>query len=570
MGFSNRSIRHRIAAVAFAIVGLFVTAPGSVVAQQQLQQQGGDAGLDVTEPVVVVTLGSVNKLMQDVNYLTSVLGQAQAGGIFTMMVGTYTQGVDTTQPIGLVVPLVNGAPQPIALLPTADVKTVLKRLEAQTGPADELDDGTLVIAVGASTVFIRQTGNWAVLASNRDLLDLAPADPMKVFEGMGNSYDIAMRLKMQQVPEQTRRMLTAQIRQGFEQAMAQQGGEDAAAARKMAEGTMGQLEQVINETDELRFGINIDQSAKQVVVDTSFTAVPGSKLAAIYGGQQAIPSQFSSVIREDAAAFYHAATSISPEAIEQTRTSLTNSLSAVRNALANEDNLTPAQRSEISEVIDRISDLAIESISEGRADVGALLLADQNDFKFVFGAFVSDGNEAAQIVKDLAAKVADQPDAPRFKFDQGTYKGVNMHVVEADVPEEEDEARRVFGETLRVHIGTGAKSVYAAVGNDSEALMKELIDSSAKDSGASRPVGQLRFTLKPILEFAQSVETNDTLSAMIDALSRSPDPGEMKVVQDSISNGQESKITIGEGLLQAIGAAARQAQQERLQQNAQF
>ena len=69
----------------------------------------------------------------------------------------------------------------------------------------------------------------------------------------------------------------------------------------------------------------------------------------------------------------------------------------------------------------------------------------------------------------------------------------------------------------------------------------------------------------PILQFAQSIESNDSLAAMIDALSRSADPGELMVVQDSISNGQESRITLSEGLLQAIGAAAQQAQQARMQ-----
>ena len=570
MGLSNQPIRYRIATIALAVVALFATVPSSSLAQDNLQLQDNAAAMDVTDPVVVVTLGSVNKLMQDVQYLTSVIGQAQAGGMFAMMATTFTQGVDTTQPIGVLVPLVNGAPQPIALVPTADVKTVLKRLEAQTGPADELDDGTLVIAVGASPVFIRQTGNWAVLAPDRDLLDHAPGNPASLFEGMGNDYDLALRLKMQQVPAETRTMLTAQIRQGFSAAMSAQGDGDTEAARKMAENSMEQLEQLINDTDELKFGINIDQSAKQLVVDASFTAVPGTKLASIYGSQQAIPSQFSSVIRKDAAAFYHAATSISPEAVEQTRTSVTNSLNAIRNALANEGNLTPAQQNDIAEVIDEIADLAIASISDGRADVGALLLADENDFRFVFGSFVSDGNKAAQIVKDLATKVEGQPNAPRFKFDQGSYKDVNMHVVEADVPESEDEARRVLGETLRVHVGTGPKSVYVAVGNNSQDLLKKLIDAGGTDNGANRPVGQLRFTLMPILEYAQSIEPNDTLSAMIDALSRSPDAGELVVVQDSIVNGQQSKITVGEGLLQAIGAAARQAQQAQARLQQQF
>ena len=71
-----------------------------------------------SEPVVVVTVGSINKLMQDVNYVSGLVGQPQAGGIFALMAGTFTQGVDTTQPIAITVPLVNGMPQPLALIPT--------------------------------------------------------------------------------------------------------------------------------------------------------------------------------------------------------------------------------------------------------------------------------------------------------------------------------------------------------------------------------------------------------------------------------------------------------------------
>jgi hypothetical protein len=550
-----KTVRHRVAAMALSLAGLVPAVAPPAIAQDQA---------NATDPVVVMTLGSVNKLMQDVNYMSSIMGQPQAGGMFAMMAGTFTQGIDATQPIGVLVPLVNGAPQPIALVPTGDVKTVLKRLEAQTGPADELDDGTLVVLLGASAVYIRQSGNWAVLAPSKELLGLAPADPTSLFEGMGNNYDIAMRLKMQQVPAELRGMITGQIRQGFEQAMAQQPGGDVETARKMAESSMDQLESLINETDQLTFGINIDQSGKRLVIDTSFTAVPGSDMAAVYGSQKPVPSQFSSVIRDDAAAYYHAATSISPEAVKQARASITSSMAAVRNALAS-NNLTPAQQAEITEMIDRVVELALTSMSEGRADMGAVVLAGQDEFRFALGCFVADGNEAAKIVKDLAAKVENEPNAPRFKFDQSTYKGVTMHVVESDVPAGSEEARRMFGEVLQVHVGTGEKAVYLAVGNESEALMKELIDSAGSDSSANRPVGQLRFKLLPVLQFAQSIEANDTLAAMIEALTRSADAGEVAVVQESVANGQKTQIAVGEGLMKAIGAAGRQAQQRQLQ-----
>ena len=109
-------------------------APSVSIAQDRLQPGGGTPApaiaANATEPVLVVTLGSINKLMQDVNYLSSVVGQPKAGGMFTMLAGTFTQGIDMTMPIGILVPLVDGAPQPIAVIPTVDVKSILKRLEA--------------------------------------------------------------------------------------------------------------------------------------------------------------------------------------------------------------------------------------------------------------------------------------------------------------------------------------------------------------------------------------------------------------------------------------------------------
>lgn len=548
-----KTMRHRVAAFAMAALTLATTAAPQAVAQTEV---------NATEPVVVMTLGSVNKLTQDVNYMAAMMGQPMAGGIFTGMAAQFTRGIDTTQPMGVMVPLVDGMPQPIAVIPTADVKAVLKALEPQIGPADELDDGTMVILLGASAVYIQQSGNWAVLAPSQDLLGLAPADPTALFEGMGNKYDMAVRLKMQQVPAELRGMITGQIRQGFEQAMAQQPGNDADSAREMAENTISQLEQVLNETDELTFGINIDQSGKQMVIDTAFTAVPGSDMATMYGSQQAVPSQFSSVIREDAAAYYHAASSISPEVVEQTKASIDGSMAAVRNALKTNGNLNAAQQAEINAMIDRIVELGMDSMSEGRADIGVLLLADETQFRLALGCFVSDGNEAAKIVQDLAAKIENEPNAPRFKFNQSTYKEVTMHVVEADVPESAGEAREMFGEVLQVHVGTGKKAVYLALGNDSDALMKELIDSAGSDSSADRPVGQLRVKLLPILQFAQSIEENDVLGAMIEALTAASDGGEISLISESITNGSKTQIAIGEGLFKAIGVAGQQAQQQ--------
>ena len=233
MGLLTRSIRSFGSVAALVAATMFVATPITTSAQEQLQKAGDAADAATVEPVLVVTLGSIDKLMKDVNYISGVIGQEQAGGMFSMMAATFTQGIDLTKPIGVLVPLVDGMPQPVGVIPTKDAKSVLKRLEAQTGPADELDDGTMVIAIGANTIYIKQQGDWAVVAMDREHLKVAPLDPTPLFEGLGNKYVIAARVKPQLVPEEMRDMLIGLMRQGFDQAMAAQQEKGAEGAESV-------------------------------------------------------------------------------------------------------------------------------------------------------------------------------------------------------------------------------------------------------------------------------------------------------------------------------------------------
>ncbi|SMP48928.1 hypothetical protein SAMN06265222_102481 [Neorhodopirellula lusitana] len=567
----SRSKTLRTATLALAFVSTLAMTNGGMVTQAQEQlapiQSGSQVG-QTTEPVLVVTLGSLNQLVQDINYLTDAVGMPQFGGTFEIMSGMFAQGIDKTQPVGILVPLVDGAPEPIAMLPTADVRAILKQLEAQTGPVDELDDGTLVINVGANVVFIRQVGNWAVLARNRNVLDQAPADPSSLISAMGTDYDLGIRLDMQQVPEPVRDALITQLRQGFNQAMSRQNGQDADSAREYAEQSMDQLEQVISQTDDLMIGLDIDAANRQIVLDASFTAIPGTKLAAIYEGQKPIPSAYSMVIRDDAAAYFHAAASVGPETIEQARSSVKNAVKMAGSALGQIDELSEPEVSEITDMIQRITDLTLKSYEEGKFDAGAVLLTDANQMQFALGSFIADGNEAATIVKDIARKLEGRGDAPRFEFDRDTYKGVVLHLVEKDIPAKADELRKIFGDTVRLHIGTGEKAVYVGLGDASVPLMMEMIDgASGQPQSSGDLLAQFEINMLPILQFAQSIEANDAIISMLDSLSRATDRGTLRVITKAVDNGQSSRIVISDGVIRSIGAAVRDTQRKKAMQS---
>ena len=547
----------RATALAAAFTTALIATP--VRAQERLAPAGGTQTLtDGTRPVVVLSVASINKLTADITHVTGLAGQPQFGGMFAMMAGMYAQGTDMNRPIAVLVPLVGGMPRPIVMVPTSDIRAILKRIETQTGPVDELDDGTLVVTINRNTLFIKQNGNTAVAAQSKDVLDLAPADASGMLQGMGNNYDIAVRLQIQQIPLDIRNVLIAQMRQGFEQAMANQP--DNESAREMAEGSIAQVEQLVREADELFFGVNINKQEQHIGMDFSFTAVPGTELASMYGGQQPIPSRFASVIRDDAAAYIHSATSISPEAIEKGKESLGNVVTMVRGALA-QNNMPEQQVAEVEQFLSRFIEIVTKSIEEGKGDMGLMVKAGTNEFKAVMGTFVADGSEVATLAKDLAAKIGDNPKAPKFTFDAAKFGDVTMHLIEADIPANEDEAQTLFGDKIRVHIGTAPKAVYFAIGRDSESMLKSFITAGSANDSGNRPLGQFKMKLLPFLELAQSVEANDDLAAVISALNASEDKGAISFVNDSIPNGAKVNFRIGESLIQAIGAATAAKQQ---------
>ncbi len=519
-----------------------------------------------SDPVLVVSIGSLNKLKLDINYLSAAAGQPQAGGLFGMMADQFTMGLDANRPLGVFVPIVDGAPEPIGVIPTNDVEMLLKRIEAQAGPADKLDDGTLVIAAGQSLVYIRQVGTWAVVARQKDLLDLLPADPMAMLDGMGDAYDLAVKLNIQEAPLPLREMLIENLRQGFEQAVARQA-DDAEAISAINANSIEQLETFIRDTDQLLVGLNVDPNKRNVTIQVDFTAVPGSELAAMYANQRSIPSQFTSVIREDAAMYYHAASSIDPAVMDQYQGSLDAAIAMLGQALEQQSQLDELTQDQVKAMAEKFVGLLGDTMREGKFDLGVKMIADDSQFQFVGGMFVSDGQAAAEFVKEIAAKVDGRGDAPVFRFDESQYSGVSMHSVLVDLPQDATEARELFGDQLDIKLGTGPKAVYFAIGRGSVEEMKQLIDSAARvDTATDRPLGRARLRLLPVLRLSQSIRQNDTVAAVIDALAQAADTDYVAMEGSAIANGSTSLVEFGEGIVKAIGAAVREAQMQRMRE----
>lgn len=573
------SIAHRLGlatplvwlSLAAALLTVSVTPVG---AQDQTQPsgQGAAAVAGSTDPIVVVTIAPMNKLTADISYFAGALGQPQFGGLFGMMAGGLTQGLDTARPIAVLVPLVDGNPEPIGLIPTNDVESMLRRLEGQTGgPADKLEDGTLVLALGNTLVYVRQVGTWAVVARNRDVINLVPADPTILMQGMGEKYDFAIRLNLGEIPPQLREMLAQQLdeqlKQGVEQALQNQEDADENAI-KLSMQQLDQVKKIMLETDDLMFGLNINPSKRLINIDTQTTAIQGTGLADQYSGQQPIPSAYSLVLNANSAIRYHAAGTIAPDTAEIFEATMKSALDGISQQLDSQEELAADVKAEIEEMVRGFVEIATKTMKEGKSDLGMVVVADDGMFRLAGGGFVHSGEALAEWVQKLAAKLQQIPDPPTFKFNDSTYKGVAMHSISIDIPSDKEEAIRLLGPQAVIHLGTGPQAAYFGVGKESPEMIKRLIDSAGADNAnlADRPLGQMQIRSLPLLRLSQSIQANDIIAAMIDSVALASEHDFINVTTNSIENGQSNLIEIGEGVLRLIGVGIREAQNAQMRQ----
>lgn len=542
------------AGLAVALCGSFAS---ELSAQEPATAEANDA------PIAVVALSGVQPLSNSVVYLAEAAGQPGAGAFFAAIVGGQTEGIDPKRPIGLTVQLVDGAPSPLLFLPSSDISVFLKRLEAQLGPAEELEEAPdiKVIAAGATLLYIKQSGDWAFASQNRSALDNLPKDPTKLLGNLVETYDIGVRVNVQQIPADQRDLIVNALKTGFEQVMAQQsqaaGGPAAdEESRRAAEQALEQLAAGIEETDMFMFGLAIEQDRGRVFFDLASTAVEGSENAKIADNTMAIPSKFASVIDPEAAMYYHAASSVSPEAVEQVRASITQSMGQLRSQLKNAEGLSTEQREELTVTLRRLFDMIGDTIEEGKFDIGFKVDTSSLPLKAYGGAFVADGAEVADFVKELAGKLQGLPDAPTFSFDEGEYKDTTLHTVTAKI--DDPNAAKLLGETLTIKLGTAPNATYFALGDDAEATLKGLIDKAAIDTeAADRPLGQFYVSLVPILETVRAAAPLPVVDSILNALSGDENTSRVLLISRSIPRGQSVRLIIGEGIIRAAGQATK-------------
>ncbi len=528
---------------------------------------GGSSQLKAEDlkPVVLISLPSYNDLSADLAFIGQVADvpdlPKQLDAAFGQLNGGQgIKGLDKSKPIGAAVMLDSGLPKVVIFMGTTDLKGLLGSLPLQ---ANSNADGSFDIMSPQGPVHVAQQGGWAVFSNAPDLMKLVPADPSQLLGGLDKDYGAAIRINVQNVPDQTREMFTGLMKSAFETTLRQQPGEDDATyqlRKASAEQGMKQLEQVIHDLDQLTFGLAVDTSAKSVHADISATFVAGSEMAKATASRAPGKSDFAGFLLPNAAFNMNFSQKLSQADIDQFMQMLKTGREKLQAAVEKDPSLSDeATQKAAKQLVDELFDIGESAAKSGKMDGGAALMLDPKALSAAAGIFVPDGSAVESAFKKFVKLGQADPNFPPAKFEIEKYKDV--HFDKISIPMNDDQAKQFFGDNLDVYLVIGEHRVYIALGKGSIELLKSVIDKSETASPEPLPPFQMNVSLSPIVEFVNTVQPgNPITSAISQVLTSSEGKDQVRIRAKMIENGATYRIEAQEGVLKVLGLAAKMSQ----------
>jgi hypothetical protein len=515
------------------------------------------------KPVAILSVASYDTLQADLKFVGQLadapdLDKSLDGIIALVTRGQGLKGLDKSKPLGLAVFMDGQTPKGFAFLPIADLKGFLA-LFPQVNVQDS--DGTLEIqGPNGPPGYATQKGSWAFISNDKDTLKSAPADPEKLLGDLSKDYAIAVQFNVQNVPADLRENATQIFRAGVEVGLQQKPGEDDIAyefRKKMAQAQLKQMETLIKDLDQFTIGWAIDPSAKTTNLDISLTAVATSPIAKQFAEMANVKSDFGGFLLPDAAITLNVCSKFDQADADQAIALIQTARTKANESIENDSTIPNEEgKKQAKEVVSQLLDVAEHTVKSGKLDGGAALTMEPNALSFAAGGFVKDGPSLEAAIKKLVALGAADPNFPVVKFDIENHNGIKMHSLA--IPMNDDNAKKVFGDTMDVYIGIGAESAYVAFGKNSLTLLKSIIDKPAATGQKNYPF-QLNVALTPILEFINSTNPNPGAMMAAQLLSATPGKDHIRLTASVITNGVNYRISAEEGVLKAIGAGAKMA-----------
>lgn len=515
-------------------------------------------------PVATIVIAPVGQTLKDISWLLTAVNVPEISGFIELMGDSYTNGLDKSRPLGVIITMEDDMPTPLVCLPETDYKAFFEALENASIEADDLGNGMFEFSVGPQLIVAKVANGWIYVGQSEEAVANPPKNPGEFFSvmDMDKRYNLSVRLDLQQLPEELKTSAIENLRTGFENAMdtqsAEQTEEQQAMAKEMGELQMAQLEELINSTQQIVLGWLVDSGKQQIHLDGALQYVAGSKLAKQMESQGKLKSDFTGLVLPGSSGEFRVTSFANSEDDKKVaKQSFRNSMIQVEAQLEN-SNAPEVVIEAAKKFLAGFGGVFEKTIDEGVIDGAASISVADDTLRIVAGARVADGHAVETALKDLVAGIPANNDV-KVEFDIGKHNGMNLHRLSVEIPSGNDEAKAAFGDSLQIYIAGGDKAVVISLDPSGDSGIKSAIDAMLAKKGVDvTPVtGILR--VASLLRFAQTINENPILDSAISTISKFSGKDTVTVNSTILPRGMITRLTIDEGVLRTIGTAAKSA-----------
>lgn len=525
---------------------------------------------ETSKNIAVISFSGYNALMEDINFIGSLSGQPEMAKNLEGMLAFFTQGqglsgMEKGKPWGAVVrPAAQGPPEALGFIPVSNLQQLLDLAAGFQVNVEKGADGVIKLEPQQGQSFcIKEQDGWAFIAQRPDQLTDLPADPAKLLGGLNEKYDLAVRLDVQNVPDEAMNMMLSAIKAGAEAELYQREDEDEDAfnlRKQTVESALQQIDQLIHDLNYLQVGVAVDSNSRKALLEFQIAAVPQSKLAKQMAASTGLTSQFGGFMSDQGAVTMNLLAKMSDEDVQQSVTLINGIRPKIMEGIDEESELPDdASREVAKSLVSDLLDVTIDTIKGGTLDAAAELHLETGSLTLVAGGQVADGAKIESALKRIAKLAENEPDFPGVKWNADSHEGVNFHVMEIPVPEQN--VRKVLGNTVEMVFGIGAKSVYFAFGADGVEKLKKAIDASKQSGGRKLPLMSATASMTKIMNFAaaQDSKPETQMAAMLFSEAAGKDHISLAVNADATT--ATYRLEVEEGVLKAMIKGAQMARQ---------
>jgi hypothetical protein len=291
-------------------------------------------------------------------------------------------------------------------------------------------------------------------------------------------------------------------------------------------------------------------------MDGAAQFLEGSKLAAQCDAMKSLKSDYTAFKLPNSSAYFRATSEVTEQTDKDVmKQNLSNSMKQLETQIE-DGNVGDDSKQMVMGLLAKLQELLEKTIDEGTFDgAGSVSVAD-NTLRALIGGRIADGRMLEQELKDLVAGLPSGPSTPKAEFDYETFEGVTLHRLTVPVKIADPGARKVFGDELKVSIGTADKAFMISLDPAGDASLKAAI--TAMSSGTAKAANPFEAVMEmtQILKFAQAVSPNSMLDIATSAIEQAAGKDKLQVLGSMIPRGQIYRLTIEEGVLRAAGATA--------------